>query len=95
MKIFKYTAPEPKHDEPLFKSEKHEDPNVQDWSCLRCGSKEYEKDHVSMTGGILSRIFNYQNRRFLVYSCNSCHHTELFKAHSTKGQNLLDLMSSG
>ncbi len=37
-------------------------------TCLKCGNNEFEKDQFQATGGIFSKIFEIQNKKFITIS---------------------------
>ena len=63
--------------------------------CPKCGCTSYEADTIQTTGGNLSRILDIQNKRFTTVSCTNCGYTELYKAHSSTGMSILDLLVGG
>ena len=44
-----------------------------------------------ITGGTVSRMFNYQNKRFLAVTCRHCGYTELYRETGSTGSDILDL----
>ncbi|APW97446.1 nucleic acid-binding protein [Halobiforma lacisalsi AJ5] len=54
-----------------------------DRGCPKCGHEETEMDEISTTGSGLSRIFDIQNRRFVVVSCTNCGYSELYRSQSS------------
>jgi predicted nucleic-acid-binding Zn-ribbon protein/peroxiredoxin len=65
------------------------------WSCARCGVQQCEMNDVATASGLLSRIFNLQNRRFVAVTCMGCGYTELYKRDSTAIMNIIDFLSNG
>ncbi|MFC6716899.1 zinc ribbon domain-containing protein [Natrialbaceae archaeon GCM10025810] len=51
--------------------------------CPKCGGTETEIDKISTTGTGLSKMFDIQNRRFMVVSCTDCGYSELYKGQSS------------
>ncbi|WP_442913378.1 zinc ribbon domain-containing protein [Labilibaculum sp. K2S] len=37
--------------------------------CTKCGNKNYETDEFQVAGGIFSKVFNIQNKKFTTVSC--------------------------
>lgn len=63
-----------------------------DFTCAKCGGVEYEVLDVSTASGMLSRMVNFQNRRFSAVVCERCKYTELYQAESGKLRNIADLL---
>ena len=63
-----------------------------DWKCIKCGNTEFEKDQSQATGGDFSKLFNVQNKKFITVSCTNCGYTELYKAETSAGMNILDFL---
>lgn len=53
-----------------------------DRGCPKCGHEETVTDEIATTGGGLSKLFDIQNRRFTVVSCESCGYSELYRGQS-------------
>lgn len=62
--------------------------------CPKCGCEEYESDEFQATGGNFAKIFDIQNKKFTTISCSRCGYTELYKATSSTGWNILDLFTN-
>jgi predicted nucleic-acid-binding Zn-ribbon protein len=60
--------------------------------CPKCGCTEFESDQFQATGGDFAKLFNVQNRRFVTVSCAQCGYTELYRARSSAGMNILDFL---
>ncbi|ELY68780.1 zinc ribbon domain-containing protein [Natrinema versiforme] len=60
-----------------------------DRGCPKCDHTETEIDEISTTGGGLSKMFDIQNRSFMVVSCTNCGYSELYKGQSSG--NMVDL----
>lgn len=43
----------------------------------------------------MSKIFDVRNKKFITISCENCGYTELYKAESSLGESILDLMIGG
>lgn len=61
--------------------------------CARCRNADYETGELRATGGILSKIFDIQTRRFTTVTCTRCRHTELFDAESSTLGNVFDFFT--
>lgn len=60
--------------------------------CPKCGYMEYETGQFQATGGNLAKIFDVQNKKFITISCIRCGYTELYKAQTSTGWNVLDFL---
>lgn len=47
-----------------------------DYKCPKCGYNEYIQEEMRATGGLWSKIFNIQNKRFFSVSCKKCGYAE-------------------
>ena len=65
------------------------------YQCPKCGNTSYETDQFQATGGNFAKIFDVQNKKFITISCENCGYTELYKAESSLGESILDLMIGG
>lgn len=63
--------------------------------CPKCGCNEYESDQFQATGGTFARMFDIQNKKFITVSCLRCGYTELYKAKTDTGMNILDFLFNG
>jgi predicted nucleic-acid-binding Zn-ribbon protein len=63
--------------------------------CGKCGNSSYERYDVSTAGGWISRIFNFQRRKFLAVSCMGCGYTELYRRQAHAAANIMDLLATG
>lgn len=64
------------------------------FTCIKCGNHDYEKDEISTNGGALSRFFDVSNKRFIAFSCTNCGYTELFKRSASGLSNFIDFIGS-
>ena len=58
--------------------------------CPKCGCMQYESDQFQATGGNLAKFFDVQNKKFITISCVQCGYTELYRAETSTGMNVLD-----
>ena len=65
------------------------------FACAKCGGTEYEVGQVSTASGMLSRLSNFQHRKFSAVTCTRCSYTELYKTDSSKLGNVFDLLAGG
>ena len=67
----------------------------QEYVCPKCGCRSFESDQFQATGGTLSKMFDIQSKKFITISCRNCGYTELYKATTSLGDNILDILISG
>ena len=60
--------------------------------CLKCENIFYESDEFQATGGNFAKLFDVQNKKFKTISCKKCGYTELYKAQSSDGSDVLDFL---
>lgn len=60
--------------------------------CQKCGCRTYVSDQFQATGGDFARIFDIQNKKFITISCTNCGYTELYKAQTSSGMDILDFL---
>ncbi len=58
--------------------------------CPKCGNTQYEVDEFRATGGIFSKLFDIQNKRYTTVTCTRCKYTEIYKAEQSQLSNILD-----
>lgn len=66
----------------------------QQYVCPKCGCQQYEADQFQATGGNFAKIFDIQNKKFVTVSCARCGYTELYKAKSSDGWDILDFLTN-
>lgn len=66
--------------------------NRRSYVCPKCGNTEFESDQFQATGGNFAKIFDVQNKKFITLSCTQCGYTELYKAQTDTGMNILDFL---
>lgn len=64
------------------------------YECVKCGCQEFESDEFQATGGNFAKIFDIQNKKFVTVSCTKCGYTELYKANTDAGMNILDFFTN-
>ena len=64
------------------------------YKCPKCGNTQYETDEFRATGGMLSKVFDVQSKRFTTVSCTQCRFTELYKADSSMLGNIFDFFTN-
>lgn len=63
--------------------------------CAKCGNNIFENDQFQATGGTFAKMFDVQNKKFITVSCTKCGYTELYKATTSDGGNVLDFLFGG
>ncbi len=53
-----------------------------DRGCPKCGHEGTTTDSIATTGTGFSKLFDVQNRRFTVVSCEDCGYAELYRGRS-------------
>ncbi len=64
------------------------------WKCPKCDCPDFEAGEFRATGGVLSKIFDVQNKRFTTVSCARCHFTEIYKTTSSQLGNVFDFFTN-
>ena len=67
----------------------------QQYSCAKCGCTQCVSDQFQATGGNFAKLFDVQNKRFITISCAQCGYTELYRAETDSGWNILDFLIGG
>ena len=67
----------------------------QQYSCAKCGCTHFVSDQFQATGGNFAKLFDVQNKRFITISCAQCGYTELYRAETDSGWNILDFLIGG
>ena len=60
--------------------------------CPKCGNTHYTTDQFQATGGNFSKIFDIQNKKFVVVSCTECGYSELYKKENRMGWDIFDFL---
>lgn len=67
-------------------------PNKQ-FSCSKCNNNQCETGEFYASGGMWSKVFNIQARKFQTVSCTQCGFTEIYqKEKAGTGANVLDFL---
>ena len=64
------------------------------WTCPKCGHRDFDTDQFRATGGNFARIFDVQNKRFTTVTCERCSFTEIYRARSSELVNVLDFLTN-
>lgn len=62
------------------------------FECMKCGNDSFESNEFRATGGIFSKLFDVQNRKFTTVSCKKCSFVELYKGDSSKLDSVVDFL---
>jgi len=62
--------------------------------CPKCSNTQCVVDEFRATGGVLSKIFDVQNKKFTTVTCTRCKYTEIYKADSSALGNIFDLFTN-
>ncbi|MDD5090223.1 MAG: zinc ribbon domain-containing protein [Candidatus Wallbacteria bacterium] len=63
------------------------------YTCPKCGHKEYEVSEMRATGGFLTKLFDIQSKRFTTVICRQCRYTEFYAADSSMLGNIFDFFT--
>lgn len=63
------------------------------WICTKCGCEQFDKDQFQATGGMFSKIFDVQNKKFVTVSCTKCGYTEIYRTSTDAVENILDFLT--
>ncbi len=66
----------------------------QNYHCPKCQNMEYETDEFRATGGLLTKIFDIQSKRFTTVTCTRCKYTEIYKTDSSMLGNIFDFFTN-
>lgn len=68
------------------------DQERRNYVCPKCGNTQYDSDQFQATGGNFAKLFDVQNKKFITLSCTQCGYTELYRAKTDTGMNILDFL---
>ena len=63
------------------------------YKCPKCNNDGYETGEFRATGGLLTKIFDVQSRRFTTVTCTRCRYTEIYQASSSMLGNIFDFFT--
>ncbi len=64
------------------------------YRCPKCAYSSYETGEFRAAGGLFSKIFDVQSRRFTTVICRQCRYTEIYQADSSTLGNIFDFFTS-
>ena len=65
------------------------------YKCPKCDCKSYETDKMSASGGLLSKLFDVQSKKFILVICEECGYTEMYKKETSTLENIGDFIFGG
>jgi predicted nucleic-acid-binding Zn-ribbon protein/peroxiredoxin len=65
------------------------------FACSKCGNSGYELVQVATSGGWISRLFNFQYRKFTAVVCTQCNYAELYRTKGGAAANIADILMGG
>ena len=60
--------------------------------CEKCGTTDYSTSEIRTCSGVVAKILNVQNRRFLTVTCEGCGHTQMWETVQSVLANLADVV---
>ncbi len=60
------------------------------YECPKCSHTAFETGEIRTTGGLLTKLFNVQNKKFTTVTCAQCRYTEMFQTDSSTLGNVFD-----
>ena len=63
------------------------------FKCAKCDNTSYDVGQFRATGGILTKIFDVQTKKFTTVTCTRCHYTEIYRADSSMLGNIFDFFT--
>ncbi|RLJ63343.1 hypothetical protein CLV86_1880 [Lacinutrix venerupis] len=64
------------------------------YECPKCHNTSCDIDQMQATGGLFSKLFNIQNKRFTTVTCKKCTYTEFFKSKTSTISNIFDFFTN-
>lgn len=64
------------------------------WHCSKCGNTTFDTDQFRAAGGMFSKIFDVQNKRFTTVTCERCTYTEIYRTQSSRLGDVLDFFTN-
>jgi predicted nucleic-acid-binding Zn-ribbon protein len=64
------------------------------YTCPKCNGRAFETSEFRATGGMLTKLFDIQTKRFTTVSCTNCKFTELYKGDQKTLGHIFDFMVS-
>ena len=66
--------------------------SIPGFKCAKCEHDVCEVGEIRTTGGVLSKLFDIQNRKFSSVTCVRCRFTEFYAADSSTLGNIFDFV---
>ncbi|MDD7915368.1 zinc ribbon domain-containing protein [Polaribacter ponticola] len=67
---------------------------IRNYTCPKCNHKSCKVDEMRATGGVFSKIFDIQNKKFTSVTCKKCTYTEFYKTKTSAISNVFDFFTS-
>ena len=67
---------------------------IRNYTCTKCNNKSCKVDEMRATGGVFSKIFDIQNKKFTSVTCQKCTYTEFYKTRTSAISNVFDFFTS-
>ncbi|MDP6821811.1 MAG: zinc ribbon domain-containing protein [Dehalococcoidia bacterium] len=68
---------------------------TREYSCDKCGAKNYQAGELRTTGSGLSRYLNLQNQKYATVACIECGFTELYRLDGgSRAASVLDIFTN-
>ena len=64
------------------------------YSCPKCNGRAFETSEFRATGGLLTKFFDIQTKRFTTVSCTHCGYTEMYKGDQSRLGHVFDFLVS-
>ena len=67
--------------------------NSLNYTCPKCGSRQYKVGEMRATGGFLTKILDIQSEKFSYVTCARCTYTEFYKRPTSGLSNVFDFFT--
>jgi predicted nucleic-acid-binding Zn-ribbon protein len=64
------------------------------YKCPKCSNTQYEIGEIRAAGGLWSKVFDVQGKRFSSVTCSQCKYTEFYKADTGTLENIFDFFTN-
>jgi predicted nucleic-acid-binding Zn-ribbon protein len=64
------------------------------YECPKCHNRAYNVDQMQATGGLFTKLFNIQNKKFTSVTCTKCTYTEFYKSKTGALSNIFDFFTN-
>lgn len=63
------------------------------YTCPKCEGKQCDVNELRATGGIVSQLFDVQNKHFTTVSCQQCSYTEMYRVKRNALGSVFDFLA--